>query len=98
VSRGIRRQLNHWREHNWQWERFGTMTPIRDADLWQRIDRALDFHTVECCVWQADDAPAAHRASYDHSTWSLAAAFGKLRRGVLTPFSAILRPTFTRAA
>jgi ribonuclease HI len=97
VSRGIRRQLNHWREHNWQWERFGTMTPIRDADLWQRIDRALDFHTVECCVWQAADAPA-HCPSYVHSAWSLAAALGKLRRSVLTPFSAILRPTFTRAA
>jgi ribonuclease HI len=97
VSRGIRRQLKHWCEHHWQWERFGTMTPIRDADLWQRVDRALDFHAVECCVWPTAHAPA-HKLPYAHSAWSLAAAFGKLRRGVLTPFSALLRPTFTRAA
>lgn len=99
VSRGIRRQLGQWREHHWRWERFGTMTPIRDCDLWRRIDRALDFHSIECCVWQADEVPA-RKSSYDHSQagWSIAAALGKLRRGVLTPISALWRPTFTRAA
>ncbi len=101
VSRGIRRQLAHWREHHWQWERFGVMAPIRDDDLWRRIDRALEFHSVECCVWQADHAPARklHRGSRPYAAlWSLSATLAKLRRGVLTPFSALRRPTFTRAA
>ena len=55
VSRGIRRQLSQWRDDNWQWERFGELVPIRDSDLWQRVDHALQFHQVECCDWQADD-------------------------------------------
>jgi ribonuclease HI len=99
VSRGIRRQLSQWREHHWQWERFGSMAPIRDYDLWRRIDRALEYHSVECCVWQANEAPARHpRHSQSRTAWSIAAAVGKLRRGVLTPISALWRPTFTRAA
>lgn len=99
VSRGIRRQLSQWREHRWQWERFGAMSPIRDYDLWRRVDRALEYHTVECCVWQADEMRAA-KPSYEltNDGWSIAAALGKLRRGVLTPISALWPPTFTRAA
>lgn len=100
VSRGIRRQLSQWREHQWRWERFGTFVPIRDFDLWQRIDRALEFHKVECCAWLVNAAPA-RKMPYGarlRSGWSISAAFTMLRRGVLTPFSAILRPTFTRAA
>ena len=36
VRRGIRHDLAQWREHDWRWERFGKMVPIRDLDLWQR--------------------------------------------------------------
>lgn len=97
VSRGIRRQLSHWREHNWQWERFGTMSPILDADLWKRVDRAMDFHVVECRTLKADEAPASQGLALD-AGWSLAGALGRLSRGILTPISAIWRPTFTRAA
>ncbi len=101
VSRGIRRQLAQWREHHWQWERFGTVKPIRDYDLWRRIDRALEFHTVECCVWQADEMQTDHvkHSTNDiHSTISLPATLAKLGRGVLTPLTYLWRPSFTRAA
>jgi ribonuclease HI len=99
VSNGIRRQLAQWREHHWQWERFGSVAPIRDYDLWRRIDRALEFHTVECCVWHADTMPAqklqhAHRPA----SQSLPAALAKLGRGVLAPLTHLWPPTFTRAA
>jgi ribonuclease HI len=95
VSRGIRRQLSQWREDNWQWERFGELVPIRDHDLWHRVDHALQYHQVECCEWQADD-----RASVNPSTAAslFAAAMATLRRGILTPLSAIWPTTFTRAA
>jgi hypothetical protein len=75
------------------------MEPIRDDDLWRRIDRALEFHTVECCVWQVAEAPdrKSHRTATSPG-WSIAAALGKLRRGVFTPLSTLWRPTFTRAA
>src|SRR3954453_9164459 len=51
VSRGIRRQLNQWREHGFRWELFGKLVPIRYHDLWGRVDRALEFHRVDCCAW-----------------------------------------------
>jgi ribonuclease HI len=48
VEQGILYGLVEWQENDWRWEYFGQMTPVRDADLWQRMDRALDFHRVEC--------------------------------------------------
>ena len=41
IRRGLRFGLDNWRDNQWQWERFGRMTPIKNADLWQRVDRAL---------------------------------------------------------
>jgi ribonuclease HI len=54
VSRGLRFGLAQWRENDWQWERFGEMTRIKNWDLWQRIDRALCYHRVECRTWRFD--------------------------------------------
>jgi ribonuclease HI len=114
VRRGIRRELNHWRASRWRWERFGNLVPICDHDLWRRVDRALQFHDVECIAWSQDEAAAttlsrsrrqhAAPASFERSAasdrlgTSIAAALGRLRRGVLTPIWALWRPAFTRAA
>lgn len=54
VCRGFRHGLDEWRETGWQWERFGQMAPIKNCDLWQRIDKALEFHQVECRTWRFD--------------------------------------------
>ncbi len=54
VRRGLRFGLKYWRENNWQWERFGKMTPIKNGDLWKRVDRALRFHDVDCRYWRVD--------------------------------------------
>jgi ribonuclease HI len=51
VARGIRRGLTHWRDRCWGRERLGKLEPIRDRDLWQRVDRALEFHDVQCAGW-----------------------------------------------
>jgi ribonuclease HI len=99
VSRGIRRQLHQWREDNWQWERFGELVPIRDRDLWQRVDRALQYHEVECCDWAADSHTVPVSSVNATAAGSLfAAAIATLRRGILTPLTAIWPTTFTRAA
>jgi ribonuclease HI len=111
VRRGLRRELNHWRERRWRWERFGKLVPIRDHDLWQRVDRALEFHKVECCAWHGDTTPATTTAASPEPAfllvqrriarrrrWSLAGSVSRLRQGILTPFLAICRPAFTRAA
>jgi hypothetical protein len=30
------------------------MVPVRNCDLWQRVDRALRFHKVDCGRWRID--------------------------------------------
>jgi len=54
VSRGFLFGLEEWRESGWRWERFGEMTPIKNRDLWQRIDRAMQYHQVDCRIWRFD--------------------------------------------
>jgi len=58
VSRGLRYGLNEWREAEYTWEHFGMHKPIRNADLWQRIDRAMSFHQVTCRLLQSPLAQA----------------------------------------
>ncbi len=48
VSRGLRFGLPTWRENGWQWERFGQLVTVKNADLWQRIDHAMQFHCLAC--------------------------------------------------
>ena len=54
VNRGIKHGLSEWRANGWCWERFGRIVPVRDHDLWQRVDQALRFHQVDCQAWQFD--------------------------------------------
>ena len=49
IRRGLRFGLDVWRDNHWRWERFGVMAPIKHGDLWRRIDRALQYHEVQCC-------------------------------------------------
>jgi len=56
VRRGIRYGIPQWRETGWRWECFGQMVPVKDADLWQRLERALEFHEVDCRRWRIDPA------------------------------------------
>jgi ribonuclease HI len=48
ISRGIRYGVAQWRESDWQWERYGKLTPVKNGDLWRRIDRAMAIHDVVC--------------------------------------------------
>lgn len=58
IRRGLEHGLSQWRESDWQWERYGRMAPVKDSDLWQRLDRLLEIHSVEC-------RPAAVRTTDD---------------------------------
>ena len=49
VRRGLTYGLEEWRESGWRWESFGLMVPIKNVDLWLRVDRALSFHRLELC-------------------------------------------------
>ena len=48
VQYGLEGGLAEWRQNDWQWERFGKMSPVKNRDLWQRIDRLLEIHSVDC--------------------------------------------------
>lgn len=75
VSRGFRYGLSVWRESGFRWERFGRLAPVRDADLWQRIAQAMQFHRVDCRPWrfepadveaEAEDELSGGRPSFGH--------------------------------
>ena len=58
VKRGLNQGLDEWRANDWQWECHGEMVPVKNYDLWRRVDRALEYHSVECRTWRLD-APHA---------------------------------------
>lgn len=60
VNRGLKNGLADWRACHWQWERFGQLVPVRDGDLWQRVDRALQFHELDCRLWHFDAGVDEH--------------------------------------
>lgn len=66
IRRGLEQGLSNWRENDWQWERYGRLAPVKNCDLWQRLDRLLQYHAIECRptrLEQADDfAPPPRRA------------------------------------
>ncbi len=47
VNRGLTYGLEEWRRNDWTWESFGEMVPVKNQDLWQRLDQALQFHRLE---------------------------------------------------
>ena len=59
VKRGIQYGLAQWRADDWRWERFGLIVPIKNQDLWQRLDRALQYHEIDCHRWRVEPADAA---------------------------------------
>ena len=48
IREGLRFGISEWKHNDWCWERFGRMIPVRNRDLWQRIDRATAIHNVSC--------------------------------------------------
>lgn len=67
VHRGLRFGLSPWRDNQWRWECFGELAPVKNADLWRRVDRALDFHRLECRLWRVDDAHSVPAGGKPHS-------------------------------
>lgn len=58
VTRGLQYGLAEWRENDFSWEHFGAVQPIRNADIWRRIDRTLAFHLVQCRWMSQGESPA----------------------------------------
>jgi ribonuclease HI len=60
VRRGIRFGMEDWRNSGWRWEHFGRMVPVTNADLWQRLGRAMEFHELKCRSCQLERIDSAH--------------------------------------
>jgi ribonuclease HI len=64
VHRVLNGGLDDWRANDWRWERHGELVPVKNADLWRRVDRALAFHRVDAVNCRSegrsssDDRPA----------------------------------------
>ena len=56
VNRGLSYGMDDWRSNNWQWESHGKMVPVKNGDLWRRLDRALRVHSVRCKYHRIDNA------------------------------------------
>jgi ribonuclease HI len=66
VRRGIKHGLEEWREFDWQLEHFGELIPVKNADLWRRIDRALTIHDVQIRNMRVDEPIVAEQAEHPH--------------------------------
>jgi ribonuclease HI len=69
VWKGVRFGLPEWRGNGWRWEFFGQMVPVKNSDLWQRLDRALRFHDVECRRRRFDQ-PVSPKEGVDKPHWN----------------------------
>ena len=50
MIRSLSESLPRWRENHFVWEHFGRRIDVQHADLWRRIDRALQIHRVQACL------------------------------------------------
>jgi ribonuclease HI len=56
VRQGVQYGVSEWVENDWQWEFFGDMVPIKNADLWRRMNHLLQVHSVQCRQYRIDGA------------------------------------------
>jgi ribonuclease HI len=82
VEQGIAYGIAEWRESGWRWEFFGQMTPVRDIDLWQRMDRILQFHRVDCGRRRFDAGHVPLNGPLDGPHWGLPAKGKELIGGL----------------
>lgn len=50
LIRSLAESLPRWRENQFVWEHFGRRIDVQHADLWRRVDRALQIHRVQACL------------------------------------------------
>ncbi len=50
LIRSLSDSLPRWRQNDFIWEHFGRRIDVQHADLWRRVDRALQIHRVEACL------------------------------------------------
>ena len=89
IREGIRHGLAEWRANGWRWERFGQMVPVKDLDLWHRVDRAMQFHQIDCRTYRFDpphrvglSVPSAVSSHRELSRKDMRTKWWSIRRGL----------------
>lgn len=85
IERGLSDGLDDWRTSGWKWEKYGRMVPVKNGDLWRRVDRAMRFHRLECRRLRLDDAHLTSSASSDIGPVAPAAPARPMVRRVRSP-------------
>lgn len=80
VFRGLRYGLSEWRENDFAWEHFGAVQPIRNADVWRRIDRTLSYHEVQCRWMAMGENQRNNPSDSGEIQWSVAAAAARVEQ------------------
>ena len=89
ISRSVRQGLDYWRDRDWMWERFGEKVPMTNRDLWQRVDRAIQIHTIRSKTYRIDRAQASPSPS--RVTRLAGASATRNRRPMTRPLAAATR-------
>ena len=71
LIRSLERSLPRWRENNFVWEQFGRNMPVQNADLWKRVDRALEIHCVTASLLQSTRVSGSDSRFADRASLSL---------------------------
>ena len=74
VRNGITDWINRWRRNGW---RTADRKPVKNSDLWQRLDELVGAHEVE---WHWVKGHAGHPEN-ERADRLATAAIGRLRRG-----------------
>ncbi len=82
VREGLLRGLPEWRDNGWEWECFQHRVPVKNHDLWKRVDRALQFHTVDCRILRMDPPHHSSDGRSDRRTRSQAEPRSAQRRSL----------------
>lgn len=86
VREGIQYGLDEWRRNGWRWEYFGQMVPVKNSDLWQRVDAALRYHHVECRNWRFDPPHIRTAGPVRSGPWHCSdSALGPAEKAVCEP-------------
>lgn len=104
LNRILNGGLEEWRTNGWRWEHHGEMVPVKNADLWRRVDRALHFHDVRLQTQHGGvdqdtpetEAPSASRVAARRRNGAHRAISTSVAAEVLSPEPARCRKSLAR--
>ena len=51
VGKGMQEWMPKWKANGWRRREGSAWKPVKNDDLWRRVDHALNYHRVNCQSW-----------------------------------------------